>query len=48
MEGGAIVFFSSLYFTHPCNIFWWISVLYPLQHCTLKRIHIKDRNVCIC
>jgi len=32
--------FSSLYFTDPCNDnFWWISVLYHLQHCTLKRIH---------
>jgi len=32
--------FSPLHFTHPCNdIFWRISVLYHLQHCTLKRIH---------
>jgi len=39
--------FSPLHFTHPCNdIFWWISVLYHLKHCTLKKIH-KDRNVCI-
>jgi len=25
-----------LYFIYPCNdIFWWISVSYHLQHCTL-------------
>jgi len=49
MEGGAIVL-SHYSIIHPCNDFYWWSYIY-LYHqeyfCTLKRIHIKDRNVCI-
>jgi len=41
--------FSPLHFTHPCNDIFFYEYLYcTIYNIVHWRIHIKNRNVCIC